>query len=304
MQIRGAHDVRGNEHALQHGVGVVADEPAILERAGLALGRIADHLASGAVVVRDARPLRAGGEARAPTAPQVGVLHRAEDFLGGASSGEVDRLLSPGVAVGAVVPERGVGDQTMLGEAHGPTWWALGAVDRNDHRQRGGGGPLWPIVDTMAGAGGHGTTADAPVSMPPSPVVPGDVVGGRYRVLREIGRGGMGLVVAAEHLQLAAAGRHQVLDQRGRYPRLRLRFSQEAGDGRTAAKRARLPRARRRRARRGRALHGDGASRRERISSRSCGSVGRYRCTRWSTTRCRPARRSRRLIGWGSFIAI
>lgn len=78
----------------------------------------------------------------------------------------------------------------------------------------------------MAG-GGHGTTADAPFSMPPSPVQPGDVVGGRYRVLREIGRGGMGLVVAAEHLQLPQQVAIKFLIN-AVDPRLRLRFSQEA----------------------------------------------------------------------------
>jgi len=76
--------------------------------------------------------------------------------------------------------------------------------------------------------GGQGvTTAAAPESLPPSPVQPGDIVGERYRVLREIGRGGMGLVVAAEHLQLPQQVAIKFLIN-AVDPRLRVRFSQEA----------------------------------------------------------------------------
>src|SRR5262249_12387791 len=37
---------------------------------------------------------------------------------------------------------------------------------------------------------------------PPLPVSPGDVLAGKYRIERVLGVGGMGVVVAAEHLQL------------------------------------------------------------------------------------------------------
>ncbi len=37
------------------------------------------------------------------------------------------------------------------------------------------------------------------------PVKPGDVVGGKYRIDRLLGAGGMGVVVAATHLDLAQA---------------------------------------------------------------------------------------------------
>ena len=50
---RAPHRVCGNRHALEHGMRVVAHEVAILERAGLALVRVADQVFFAFVLLRD-----------------------------------------------------------------------------------------------------------------------------------------------------------------------------------------------------------------------------------------------------------
>src|SRR5258706_6650280 len=44
--------------------------------------------------------------------------------------------------------------------------------------------------------------AEGPSSGMRTPVMPGEILGGKYKVLRVLGAGGMGIVVAARHLQL------------------------------------------------------------------------------------------------------
>ena len=58
-------------------------------------------------------------------------------------------------------------------------------------------------------------------------LTPGDVIAGRYRIARVIGRGGMGIVYAADHLQLARPVAVKVL-KAGVPPVARKRFAREA----------------------------------------------------------------------------
>jgi serine/threonine-protein kinase len=85
-----------------------------------------------------------------------------------------------------------------------------------------------PYLPCMGGdAGGGDTTGVAPYSHLGSPVQPGEVIAERYRVLHELGRGGMGLVVAAEHLYLPQRVAIKFLIDAA-HPSTRLRFSREA----------------------------------------------------------------------------
>ena len=102
-------------------------------------------------------------------------------------------------------------------------------------------------------------TSDAAVR---APVSPGDVLAGKYRVERVLGVGGMGVVVAARHLQLDERValkflREKVIDE----PEIVVRFLREARAVAKLRERSRRARARRRQPRERRAVHRDGAAR-------------------------------------------
>src|SRR4051812_11335428 len=64
---------------------------------------------------------------------------------------------------------------------------------------------------------------------PQAPVREGSVLAGKYRVERILGRGGMGVVVAARHLQLEErAALKFLLPEYTRHPELVARFAREA----------------------------------------------------------------------------
>jgi hypothetical protein len=95
-----------DQEPLQHGVRIVADQPAILEGARLALGGIADHRADGAGVRRDAPPFGARRKSRASTAAQARLGNGGED--GGGKRGASERH-GVGAGGGAVFRQRGIG---------------------------------------------------------------------------------------------------------------------------------------------------------------------------------------------------
>ncbi len=82
------------------------------------------------------------------------------------------------------------------------------AIDANAPALRGATGP----EDGERPAAGSATAAstDGEPHTPREDLAPGVVIGGRYRVERELGEGGMGRVVVARQLGLAAALLHDV----------------------------------------------------------------------------------------------
>src|SRR5690606_33368464 len=96
---------RGDDDALDELVGVGPDERPVLERARLALGRVADDEASGALLPGDARPLAAGGEPSPATAPEA---RRGDD---------VDRGLRPHPLRGVDPEPADVGGQPVVERA-------------------------------------------------------------------------------------------------------------------------------------------------------------------------------------------
>jgi hypothetical protein len=103
-----------DQHAFDDRVRIVAQKPAVLERARLALGGVAHDVADVARVVLDRRPLGAGGKPRAAAAAQPGRVDLVEHRVGV----EVVRLgdgVVPGVGlIRRVALVRGVGDQPVL----------------------------------------------------------------------------------------------------------------------------------------------------------------------------------------------
>ena len=77
-----ADDVCGNRHALEHRVGLAAQQHVVLEGTGLALVGIADHDMLGTGGLAAQRPFQAGHEARAAAPAQVGAFHLAQHRLG------------------------------------------------------------------------------------------------------------------------------------------------------------------------------------------------------------------------------
>ncbi len=76
--VAGADRVGGHRHAVEHEVGVAREQHTVLERAGLALVGIADHVARETRRVPACLPLDAGREARAAAAAQVRALDLLE----------------------------------------------------------------------------------------------------------------------------------------------------------------------------------------------------------------------------------
>src|SRR6185295_18646993 len=79
IEVLGADHVGRDQHALEDRVGIPADQEAVLERARLALGGVADHAALRAGMLADRAPLGAGGKPAAAAAAQAGLLDLGED---------------------------------------------------------------------------------------------------------------------------------------------------------------------------------------------------------------------------------
>ena len=96
--LRRTDAVGGNGHALEDEVGVLAQQQPVLERARLALVRVADHDTRRDLLTAAALPLHAGGEAGAATSQQARTLDLFERGLRpgavrlAALDGRADRL--------------------------------------------------------------------------------------------------------------------------------------------------------------------------------------------------------------------
>ena len=88
----GADRVRRDQRALDHLVGIVAQDGAVLERAGLAFGRVDDdrRALERRAVVAHGPPLASGGKSGAAPPPQAGGLELGDDLLGGEAPGGFD----------------------------------------------------------------------------------------------------------------------------------------------------------------------------------------------------------------------
>ena len=155
----GAHRMGGDERTLEHAVRVAAEDLAVLEAAGLALGRVHDHGGSQhrGRVGDDRLPLARGREARAAPAAQAGRTHQLDDGAG------VD---GPGVrepVTGAVGPCRRRGRvSARSGSTRGEVRWfhptGLYPIPRQacnatgiDRRLSGASGPFDASRDLPAG---------------------------------------------------------------------------------------------------------------------------------------------------------
>ena len=119
-----------------------------------------------------------------------------------------------------------------------------------------------------------------------APVRPGEVLAGKYRVERVLGVGGMGVVVAAQHLQLDQKVAlkfllPEALASAEVVAALRSRGARRGAD----PERARRARDRRREARERRALHGHGVPRGRGPGARGWSSAARWPSSRpWSSS--------------------
>ncbi|MNT49547.1 hypothetical protein D3C72_1864090 [compost metagenome] len=77
-----AHRIRADGHAFDQRVRVVADDVAVLERAGLAFIGVADQVFLPRERARHEAPLQAGREARTAAAPQARGLDVGDHLLG------------------------------------------------------------------------------------------------------------------------------------------------------------------------------------------------------------------------------
>ncbi len=116
----------GDGDAFEHLVGVVVDEVAVFESAGLGFVGIDGHVVRAFFFLGDEGPFLAGGEARAAAAAQAGFGDGFDDFVGLHVERFFKRLISAGGDV-VVVPEESafgdvVGDafeEDGFGEGHG-----------------------------------------------------------------------------------------------------------------------------------------------------------------------------------------
>ena len=69
-----AHGIRGNRHALDHNVGVVVQDVAVLAGARFALVRVAHQVLLTRELARHEAPLQAGGKTCTATAAQAGLF--------------------------------------------------------------------------------------------------------------------------------------------------------------------------------------------------------------------------------------
>ena len=110
----------GDEHALERGVRVLAEEEAILERPGLALGGVADHVLGRARVIAEAAPLGAGREPRAAAAAQARSSELDEEVVGGRRAGLAHGVGAGGRDVIVMGAKGAVGQQRVVEEGgHG-----------------------------------------------------------------------------------------------------------------------------------------------------------------------------------------
>jgi serine/threonine-protein kinase len=98
------------------------------------------------------------------------------------------------------------GDASLAGEGGalaGPGAWGGDGVVSRRGVEGGAGGEGPSRVFAGSAASGASTEGDEGAPFHAPPPVPGQTLGGKYRVERVIGRGGMGVVVEATHLVLA-----------------------------------------------------------------------------------------------------
>src|SRR6266545_7757434 len=97
-QVR-ADGARGDQHALDQGMGVPLHEVAVLERAGLALVSVDDQVARRRRALGDEAPLDAGRKARAAQAAEVRLLDLLGDGIRLHALGLLPRLVPAGRAI-------------------------------------------------------------------------------------------------------------------------------------------------------------------------------------------------------------
>jgi hypothetical protein len=79
---RRTHRVAGDDHSLDHRMRVVAQQVAVLARAGLAFVRVAHDVLRAGELLGHERPLQPGGKARAPAPAQRGLLELGDQIFG------------------------------------------------------------------------------------------------------------------------------------------------------------------------------------------------------------------------------
>ena len=98
----GTRGVPGDRQGFEHGERVVLHQHPVLERTGLGLVGVADEVVGSNGLLRDRLPLHPGGERRAATPEELGVLHLADHALLTELHRPTKRLVA---AVGSVVVE-------------------------------------------------------------------------------------------------------------------------------------------------------------------------------------------------------
>ena len=108
---RRAHGERSDREPLDHLVGIVAQQPSVLERAGLALGRVAHRVGDRARVVAHGAPLHAGREPGPAPAPQAASPNLVDDPVGTSLGGEAQRTPAAPIDVLLHRSDRALGQQ-------------------------------------------------------------------------------------------------------------------------------------------------------------------------------------------------